>query len=365
MPDVVQVPSDDVEALARLMAERSDEVAAVDHRAGAGRRRRVPAGRRVTCRRCAACATTTARCSIFDEVITGFGRLGTWFGADHYGVMPDITTFAKGVTSGYQPLGGVLVGPPCGGRSSRTRPTCCARLHLLGARRGLRGGLANLAIMEREGLLAERHRWAPASATGCGRSPPTGRRPRPRRRGVWAVGMTTGQDAMAVRDRMLELGVDDRAIADHTNTFCPPLVTTDAQIDRIVDAVATAVTQLTGGGDPDAHAVVRARSPATISSRGLVVARGRRGRARCRGLRRGGPAVRAAHSSRTSSSVEVVTDDAAGVEHEDLLHADGEVGELGLVRGRGARAAERVGVRPGDGEQHASAAPLVRNASTS
>ena len=45
---------------------------------------------------------------IFDEVITGFGRLGAAFAAERYGVVPDIITFAKGVTSGYAPLGGVL-----------------------------------------------------------------------------------------------------------------------------------------------------------------------------------------------------------------------------------------------------------------
>jgi putrescine aminotransferase len=47
---------------------------------------------------------------VTDEVICGFGRLGEWFGADYYGVKPDLMTFAKGVTSGYLPLGGVMVG---------------------------------------------------------------------------------------------------------------------------------------------------------------------------------------------------------------------------------------------------------------
>lgn len=47
---------------------------------------------------------------IADEVICGFGRLGTWFGSDYFGIKPDLITFAKGVTSGYVPLGGVLVG---------------------------------------------------------------------------------------------------------------------------------------------------------------------------------------------------------------------------------------------------------------
>jgi putrescine aminotransferase len=46
---------------------------------------------------------------ISDEVITGFGRLGEWFGADHFGTKPDLMPFAKGVTSGYLPLGGVMV----------------------------------------------------------------------------------------------------------------------------------------------------------------------------------------------------------------------------------------------------------------
>ncbi|MBI4305362.1 MAG: aspartate aminotransferase family protein, partial [Chloroflexi bacterium] len=45
---------------------------------------------------------------IFDEVITGFGRLGTWFGADFVGVVPDIMSFAKGITSGYFPMGGAI-----------------------------------------------------------------------------------------------------------------------------------------------------------------------------------------------------------------------------------------------------------------
>jgi putrescine aminotransferase len=47
---------------------------------------------------------------VTDEVICGFGRLGEWFGADYYNVKPDLMTFAKGVSSGYLPLGGVMVG---------------------------------------------------------------------------------------------------------------------------------------------------------------------------------------------------------------------------------------------------------------
>jgi taurine---2-oxoglutarate transaminase len=49
---------------------------------------------------------------IADEVMVGFGRTGAWFGVDHEGVSPDLLVFAKGVNSGYVPLGGVLVGNP-------------------------------------------------------------------------------------------------------------------------------------------------------------------------------------------------------------------------------------------------------------
>ena len=47
---------------------------------------------------------------IADEVICGFGRTGQWFGSETYGIKPDLMTFAKAVTNGYMPLGGVMVG---------------------------------------------------------------------------------------------------------------------------------------------------------------------------------------------------------------------------------------------------------------
>ena len=48
---------------------------------------------------------------IADEVMCGFGRTGAWFALDHWAVRPDLITFAKGVNSGYVPLGGVIVSP--------------------------------------------------------------------------------------------------------------------------------------------------------------------------------------------------------------------------------------------------------------
>ncbi|KPI09215.1 aminotransferase class-III [Actinobacteria bacterium OK074] len=46
---------------------------------------------------------------ITDEVMTGFGRTGTWFAVQNWAVVPDLLTFVKGVTSGYVPLGGALI----------------------------------------------------------------------------------------------------------------------------------------------------------------------------------------------------------------------------------------------------------------
>jgi adenosylmethionine-8-amino-7-oxononanoate aminotransferase len=92
---------------------------------------------------------------VVDAVICGFGRLGTWFGIERWDVSPDMIAFAKGVTSGYLPLGGVIVADRVaepfwsepGRVSFRHGPTysghatCCA------------AALANIEILEREGLL--------------------------------------------------------------------------------------------------------------------------------------------------------------------------------------------------------------------
>ncbi len=73
---------------------------------------------------------------VSDEVMVGFGRLGEWFGVDHWGVRPDLITFAKGVNSGYVPLGGVLISdevaatfarrPYPGGLTYSGHPLACA-----------------------------------------------------------------------------------------------------------------------------------------------------------------------------------------------------------------------------------------------
>ena len=88
---------------------------------------------------------------IFDEVMTGFGRTGKWFAADHYGVTPDILTFAKGVNSGYVPLGGAIMSQKLadffddkmfwGGLTYSGHPLACA------------AGIATLEAYEEEGVI--------------------------------------------------------------------------------------------------------------------------------------------------------------------------------------------------------------------
>lgn len=94
---------------------------------------------------------------IADEVITGFGRTGAWFACEHEGISPDLLTFAKGVTSGYAPLGGVILsdelwdelrdpaqrpGVLMHGFTHSGHPVACAV------------ALATIEAIEREGLLA-------------------------------------------------------------------------------------------------------------------------------------------------------------------------------------------------------------------
>jgi beta-alanine--pyruvate transaminase len=101
---------------------------------------------------------------IFDEVITAFGRVGAAFAADVYGVEPDMITFAKGVTSGTVPMGGVIVssdiyqafmaGPPAAielfhGYTYSAHPLACA------------AGVATLQLYEDEDLFARARRMAP------------------------------------------------------------------------------------------------------------------------------------------------------------------------------------------------------------
>jgi putrescine---pyruvate transaminase len=153
--DTLQVPHDSLEALEGAIGDAGAErVAAVFVEPVIGAGGVYPPlpgyleGLAALCQR-------TGVLLIIDSVICAFGRLGTWFGIERWGVRPAMITFAKGVTSGYLPLGGVVVaeeiaeafwGEP-GSPTFRHGPTysghatCCA------------AALANIALLERDGLI--------------------------------------------------------------------------------------------------------------------------------------------------------------------------------------------------------------------
>ena len=198
---------------------------------------------------------------VADEVITGFGRLGTRFGIDRWKAVPDMIAFAKGVTSGYVPLGGVILHE----RIYRTlidagedfalyhgftysgHPVACAT------------GLANLDIIEREGLIGRTRKLAPyfkRRLSSLTRHAMVGE--------VRAAGLMGALELVAnrqtqepfapalnvpfrIRAAALARGVIVRASAE-TVVVCPPLIITAAQIDYLVsvldEALETAAAEL-------------------------------------------------------------------------------------------------------------------------
>jgi putrescine aminotransferase len=94
---------------------------------------------------------------IADEVICGFGRLGTWFGSERFGITPDIICFAKGVSSGYLPLGGAIIGDHVAAPffDSPDAPTFMHGTTFSGHATVCAVAEANLDILERENLIAK------------------------------------------------------------------------------------------------------------------------------------------------------------------------------------------------------------------
>jgi adenosylmethionine-8-amino-7-oxononanoate aminotransferase len=90
---------------------------------------------------------------IFDEVITGFGRTGTMFASEHWGIVPDITTVAKGLTGGYAPIGAAIASPKVAETFMGEHSAFNHRFTFGGNPAACAAGLATLDIIEREGLV--------------------------------------------------------------------------------------------------------------------------------------------------------------------------------------------------------------------
>jgi putrescine aminotransferase len=191
---------------------------------------------------------------IADEVITGFGRTGRWFGLEHYGIEPDIAQFAKGITSGYVPLGGIGVSDtireaiesvPGEKRWMHAftysgHPTCCAV------------ALANIAIIEGEGLVqraAEVGAHMNQALQELEELPAVGN---VRGKGMMAAVELVADKAtkepfpaaanmgLKVQKELTRRGLYTRVVGD-TICLAPPLVTPVETIDRIVQILGEAI----------------------------------------------------------------------------------------------------------------------------
>ncbi len=151
--DVVKVPWDSADALAAAVEEiGSDRIAAFfcEPVIGAGGVRPAPNGYLKEAR---GIVHDAGALFVADEVITGFGRVGDWFASNRFSLEPDMITFAKGVTSGYAPLGGVVISPRVAAPFWEPGTMWRHGYTYSGHTSSCVAGLVNLGIIEREGLL--------------------------------------------------------------------------------------------------------------------------------------------------------------------------------------------------------------------
>ncbi len=190
---------------------------------------------------------------VADEVITGFGRTGRDFGAQRYGFTPDLIAFAKGVTSGYAPLGGVLIAP-------RIREPFWAGKAMFrhgytysGHAASCAAALANLDILEREGLTARAAELEPilaAVVAGLANLPVVDAT---RAAGLLAAAVLSEealQEDPGLLDAVVRSAWDKGIItiglrgAYGVLQISPPFVITPSEIDHMVDGLAEAVAEV-------------------------------------------------------------------------------------------------------------------------
>jgi beta-alanine--pyruvate transaminase len=187
---------------------------------------------------------------IFDEVITGFGRLGHAFAAERYGVTPDMIVFAKGITSGTVPMGGVIAregiydafmrGPEhvaelFHGYTYSAHPLACA------------AGLATLELYRDEGLFERAKKLEPVWADAA-----MALKDLPGVLDIRTVGLTAGIDLASRPDAVgkraydaMVRGFQDEGIViritGETIALTPPLIVSEAQIGEIFEKVARVI----------------------------------------------------------------------------------------------------------------------------
>ena len=249
LPHIVEIDPDDIESAARLFAESGDRIAAVisEPMQGAGGVHTPVDG---YLERLRDLCTSNGALLMFDEVISGFGRTGSWFASQTYGVTPDLITFAKGVTSGYQPLGGVIISREiCDVLEADPDFLLRHGYTYSGHPAAAAAALANIDIIENEGLVERANRIGERLSAGLDSM--VGDSILKEVRGVGAVWAAQLPDAyseartVVVRDTMTANGVICRA-AGTSMVFCPPLVMENADVDRCVDVLADALRSVDG-----------------------------------------------------------------------------------------------------------------------
>ena len=191
---------------------------------------------------------------VADEVITGFGRLGKWFGFQRFGFTPDIVSMAKGLSSGYQPISATAVSREIVATLRASDEDFVHGYTYSGHPVAAAVGLRNLEIIEREGLVERVARdigpyFAKALKT-LDDHPLVGET-----RSLGLIGAVeivarkgtnqrfTGKEGAAgpvVRDACIAGGLMVRAIRDSI-VMCPPLVITQAEVDRMIAIIRAAL----------------------------------------------------------------------------------------------------------------------------
>jgi beta-alanine--pyruvate transaminase len=182
---------------------------------------------------------------IFDEVITGWGRLGTPFAAQHFGVQPDLMTFAKGVTSGAVPLGGVIVKDSIHDTFMNAQSAGMEFFHgytYSGHPLACAAGIAALDIYEEEGLFQkpELVRYFEDGVHSLKGLPHV-----IDCRNLGLIGAielasrpgATGDRGYEVFEKSWDKGVFVRPVGDSV-AFCPPLIAEKKHLDQMFDVVA-------------------------------------------------------------------------------------------------------------------------------
>jgi putrescine---pyruvate transaminase len=257
--EVVHVPALDVEATARVFEQRRDEIAAFVGEPVIGAGGVIPPTESYWRDISALCRQYDVLL-IADEVITGFGRMGEMFASRRFGIEPDLITFAKGVTSGYMPLGGVLVNErvrapfwdePIAGAIFRHGYTYSGHSGAAAA------AMANLDIIEREALVERVRGLEPKLAAAVRRLEGT-----PMVGEIRTIGLTAAvalQPGVLERDptapdrvvaAALQHGVASRVLRAHAIHISPPFVITEDQIDGMVDGIGNALEDVAAVGAP-------------------------------------------------------------------------------------------------------------------